>query len=271
MLNVEINGRPAGVEDVHRMTTWNYGHFTSLQVRAGAVRGLDLHLRRLADASRELFGDLLGTAPDADPDAAGDDGARIRALVRRALAGRADASVRVSVVPSAGSPTRTDLVVSVSDPVPDLPRPALRVRTAVYERELPHLKHAATLGLTHQALPARRAGYDDVLFVGRDGLVREGSTWNAAFWDGERVHWPAAPVLPGVTMQLLRAALTATGVPWSVTPLPVTGLPALRAAAAVNSHCPAQPLAAVDGTALADPELAALLTTAWATVPWQPL
>ncbi|MFB7949233.1 hypothetical protein ACFC6L_30455 [Kitasatospora phosalacinea] len=77
---------------------------------------------------------------------------QVRGLVRQALGGRGDASV--------------------SDPVPDTPRPPLRVRTAVHERELPHLKHLkrlATTGLTRQALPARRAGFDDVLFLGRDG------------------------------------------------------------------------------------------------------
>ncbi|QKW23806.1 aminotransferase class IV [Kitasatospora sp. NA04385] len=264
MLNVEINGRPANVEDVHRMATWNYGHFTSMQVRDGAVRGLDLHLRRLADASRELFADLLGAQ------APGDE--LVRGLVRQALGGRPDASVRVSVVP-AGPTGGTDLVVSVSDPVPDVPRPALRVRTAVYERDLPHLKHAATMGLTHQALSARRAGFEDVLFLGRDGSVREGSVWNAAFWDGERVIWPAAPALPGITMHLLRAALPATGVPSTTRHLAATDLPSLRAAAATNSHCPAQPLASVDHVTFPNlsAELAEILTTAWSRVPWEAL
>ncbi|MFC8719883.1 aminotransferase class IV [Kitasatospora sp. NPDC057198] len=263
MLNVEINGRPASVEDVHRMATWNYGHFTSMQVRDGAVPGLDLHLRRLADASRELFTDLVGApAPDDD---------LVRELVRQALGGRPDASVRVDVLP-AGPTGGTDLVVSVSDPVPDAPRPALRVRTAVHERNLPHLKHAATMGLTHQFLLARRAGFDDVLFLGRDGLLREGSTWNAAFWDGEQVLWPAAPALPGITMQLLRAALPATGVPSTTRPLTTADLPSLPAAA-TNSHCPAQPLAAVDRLAFPhlSAELTEILTTAWTRVPWDTL
>ncbi|AWZ09780.1 MULTISPECIES: aminotransferase class IV [unclassified Streptomyces] len=55
------------------------------------------------------------------------------------------------------------------------------------ERELPHLKHVATMGLTYQSLQARAAGCDDVLFVGRDGVLREGSVWNIAFWDGQQV------------------------------------------------------------------------------------
>ncbi|MER5641044.1 aminotransferase class IV [Kitasatospora sp. NPDC002227] len=259
MLNIEINGRPAEVDDVHRVATWNYGHFTSMQVRDGAVRGLSLHLRRLADASLELFGEAARVDDD-----------RIRALVRHGLGGLSAASVRVSIVPSADSISKTDVMVSVSDPVADTPRPALRVRTATYERELPHLKHAATMGLTHQFLEARKAGFDDVLFVGRDGFVREGSVWNAAFWDGEQVLWPEAPVLPGITMQLLQSALIRIGVPWSARRLTAGDLSALRAAAATNSHCPAQPLAAVDRTVFPaeDARLAEVLGAAWAQVPW---
>ncbi|MFF2814546.1 aminotransferase class IV [Kitasatospora cineracea] len=259
MLSIEINGRPAGVEDVHRVATWNYGHFTSMQVREGAVRGLELHLRRLASGSRELFGETCA-----------EDGARIRELVRHGLGDRSAASVRVSLVPAVDSSARTDVMVSVSDPVADTPRPALPVRTVTYERELPHLKHAATLGLTYQALQARKAGFDDVLFVGRDGCVREGSVWNAAFWDGEQVLWPEAPVLPGITMQLLQAALTRVGVPWSTRRLTTGDLPALRAAAATNSHCPNQPLAAVDRVLFPgdDTELTEVLAAAWAEVPW---
>ncbi|MFG2292633.1 aminotransferase class IV [Streptomyces sp. NPDC048603] len=259
MLTIEINGRPAEVADVHRVATWNYGHFTSMQVREGAVRGLELHLRRLAGASRELFGG-----------AAEQDDARIRALIRHGLGDQPAASVRVSIVPAVGSSSRTDVMVSVSDPVADTPRPALRVRTVTYERDLPHLKHAATMGLTHRMLQAREAGFDDVLFVGRDGFLREGSVWNAAFWDGEQVLWPEAPVLPGITMQLLQAALTRSGVPWSARRLTTGDLPALRAAAATNSHCPGQPLAAIDRIAFSDDggALIDVLTTAWAGVPW---
>jgi 4-amino-4-deoxychorismate lyase len=259
VLNIEINGQLAGVEDVHRVATWNYGHFTSMQVREGAVRGLDLHLRRLEGASHALFGEGVES-----------DGDKIRELIRHALGEQRAASVRVTVVPRVGAPLSTDVMVSVSDPVADAPRPGLRVRTTTYERELPHLKHVATMGLTYQWLQAREAGFDDVLFVGRDGGLREGSVWNIALWDGEQVVWPEADVLPGITMQLLQAALTGIGVPWSTRRLTSDDLPMLRAAAATNSHCPSQPLASIDkvafpgdGGALAD-----ALNSAWAEVPW---
>lgn len=259
VLNIEINGRPAEVADVHRVATWNYGHFTSMQVRAGAVRGLDLHLRRLEEGSLALFGEGVES-----------DGGRIRGLIRHALGEQRDASVRVTVFPRIGDPMATDIMVSVSDPVDDAPRPALTVRTATYERELPHLKHAATMGLTYQWLQAQAAGFDDVLFVGRDGRLREGSVWNVVFWDGRQAVWPEADVLPGITMQLLQRAMTRSGTPWSTRRLTLDDLPALRAAAATNSHCPGQPLAGIDQVVFPDDggALAVALDTAWADVRW---
>lgn len=46
-----LNGEPPAVDDLRALALVNYGHFTSLQVRGGAAQGLDLHLRRLQDAS----------------------------------------------------------------------------------------------------------------------------------------------------------------------------------------------------------------------------
>ena len=40
----------------------NYGHFTSMQVRNGAVQGRELHVRRLEDATQALFGTPLDGA-----------------------------------------------------------------------------------------------------------------------------------------------------------------------------------------------------------------
>jgi 4-amino-4-deoxychorismate lyase len=161
------------------------------------------------------------------------------------------------------------VMVAVSPPVDDRPRAALRVRTALYQRELPHLKHAATLGLTYHRRQAQGAGYDDVLFLGPDGTVSEGSIWNVVFWSGGRVVWPDAPMLAGITMQVLRRELDAVGVPQESRRLTAADLPGLRAAAAVNSHCPAQPLASVDGAVFGDgAELTAVLWQAWRAAAW---
>ncbi|HWS33286.1 MAG TPA: aminotransferase class IV [Actinoplanes sp.] len=252
---VEIDGVAATVEAVHRAASWNYGHYTSMQVRGRAVAGLALHLNRLAEASAVLF-----------PGEAAPGGDRIRELIGHALGDRDDASVRVTVLPGAS------VMVAVSDPVPGEPRAPLRVRTTTYERELPHLKHVATLGLSFHAGEARRAGFDDVLFVRRDGAITEGSVWNAAFWDGTRVVWPDGPQLTGITMLLLRQGLDRIGVPHVVRRLTRDDLGGMTAAAAANSHCPAQPIAAVDGwkSPGAD-EFTGLLWRAWREAAWEPV
>ncbi|OJF10628.1 branched-subunit amino acid aminotransferase/4-amino-4-deoxychorismate lyase [Couchioplanes caeruleus] len=259
--HVEINGGPADIDAVYRAATWNYGHFTSMQVRRRAVAGLALHLRRLRESSAVLF-------PDATPPS--DD--EIRAFIDHALRDQQDASVRVTVLPSLTNGTGTDVMVSVSEPARDTPRPPLRVRTVRYERELPHLKHLATMGLTYHSLQVRRAGFDDVLFAGQDGFLREGSVWNIAFWDGDRVIWPEAPMLAGITMQILRLGMRRLGIPDETRRLTGESLNGMRAAAATNSHCSAQPIAAVDETVFpGDEALTSLLQRAWQEAVWEPV
>lgn len=52
---VEIDGRAPTAEQLTRAALDNYGHFSAMQVRDRAVRGLRLHLDRLDAANRELF------------------------------------------------------------------------------------------------------------------------------------------------------------------------------------------------------------------------
>jgi 4-amino-4-deoxychorismate lyase len=251
VLNVELNGRPPETAELHRIATSNYGHFTSMQVRDGRVRGMALHLARLDDANEAFFG------------ARGDveDELRLRELIRHALGDARDASVRVAFTP--------DVLISVSDPVPDAAKPPRRVRTEVYERPWPEHKHAATMGLGYARRRAAAAGFDDALFAGPDGLIREGSIWNVAFYDGAQVIWPQAPVLKGVTMVLLQIAMTMAGMPWTLRPVRRAELPDLVAAAAVNSHCAAQPIGGIDDLVYETPSpLTDMLEAAWKTVPW---
>jgi 4-amino-4-deoxychorismate lyase len=259
VLNVELNGQAPDLAQLHRIATVNYGHYTSLQVRDRRVRGLALHVARLADGAEELFGHRLGVAEEH----------RLLALIRHALGDARDASVQVTMVPGEEWQAPPGVLVSVSDPAPEAPGPPLRVQSVVYERELPEHKHRATMGLNYRIREARLAGFDDALFVGRDGLVREGTSWNAAFWADGQVIWPAAPVLRGVTMVLLQIAMSMNGTPWALRPVDAAELKGFAAAAAVNSHCPARPIASIDELPLDDDgALAEALTGAWATVPW---
>ena len=256
MLNVELNGREPDPAQWHRLVTGNYGHYTSMQVRDGMVRGMALHLARLDDGNEAFFGARMDVTAEM----------RLRELIRHALAGRRDASVRVSFHPGATEP---DVLVAVSDPAGETPAAPWRVRTTVFERPWPEQKHTATMGAVHVRRQAVAAGFQDALLTGTDGFVREGTTWNVAFWDGHQVIWPQAPILKGVTMVLLQVAMTMTGVPWTIRPVRRAELPDLVAAAAVNSVCPAQPLAAVDDLEYDEsPDLAEALLGAWKTVPY---
>lgn len=259
MRNLELNGHVPDLAETQRLATFHYGHFTSMQVRDGAVRGLALHFARLADGNEKFFDWHMGV----------DDEHRVRELIRHALGGERDASVRVGFVPADDQQAPPDLLVSVREPVDEAPGPPLRVRTDGYRRDWPEHKHAATMGLSYAVVRARRDGFDDALFVGADNLVREGTTWNIALFDGDRVIWPDAPMLKGITMVLLQLALSMNGTPWTLRAVDAAELPLLAGAAAVNSICPARPIAAIDGVPYPDDDkLATLLREAWASVPF---
>ena len=103
--------------------------------------------------------------------------------------------------------------VVAQDPDDTEPAAAMRTCSQVYERELPHIKHLATMGLTRAYREAVAGGFDNAVFVDRDGLVLEGSIWNIAFWDGEAVVWPQAddvgfPGDPALTDVLAAAEAT---------------------------------------------------------------
>jgi branched-subunit amino acid aminotransferase/4-amino-4-deoxychorismate lyase len=237
---VELNGSPAAAGDLAPLAFAGYGHFTSMQVRGHRVRGLGLHLARLRAASEELFG-------RATPDA------RVREYLRRVV-GRGDGAMSVQVnvfssdgdAVSAGRPVEPDVLVRTGPPRQPSPT-AVRVGTARFGRVLPHLKNTATMATVHRLRQARLAGHDDVLFVGDDGAIAEGSIWNIAFLDGTGTVWPSAPALRGVMMQVVQAGLTRAGHPWSVRRVTVGDLAGVRGAALMNSITPAQPVAAVDG------------------------
>jgi branched-subunit amino acid aminotransferase/4-amino-4-deoxychorismate lyase len=261
MLRAEINGEPAKVQDLHRLATVNYGHYSTMQVRGGAVAGLELHLDRLAASSRELF----GIAVDTD---------LVRTYLRQAISGAPDASVRVTVFGGNGrrhpiAITNLNVLVSVGDPASAEPGSDWRLRTTTYQRDLPHIKHVATLGLIRHWRSAIDDGFDDALFVSQDGLVSEGTAWNLALWDGERVVWPDAPQLSGITMQVLRQALTATGVAWTSAPVHRADLPAFTGAATTYSTQAGRPVASIDEVHFGQTdELVKVLRQAWKTVVW---
>src|SRR6266545_4504347 len=82
---MELDGRPVDPAELATLALYNYGHFTSMRVDAGRVRGLTLHLDRLVRDSKIVY--------DADLDAD-----RVRQLVRRAVqSAQSPVIVRVTV------------------------------------------------------------------------------------------------------------------------------------------------------------------------------
>ena len=260
-MTLYCNGRPASADDLAGALT-NYGHFTSLQVRNGAVQGLDLHLQRLQEGTVALFGTAL-------------EPLQMRAWMHDALQaeGAVDASLRVTVFSRQFDfrrplqPVAVDVLVAVA-PAVDLPAIARRLRTVRYQRELPQVKHVGTFALFQHRREALLAGVDDALFVGDDGLVSEGTTWNIAFASGGTLVWPQAPALRGTHERLLQAGW---GSDQQVRPVALADLAGFDAAIACNA-AGLWPIAVIDGGVLANSAaLCAKARQVLAAAPWQPL
>ncbi len=257
ILHIEINGGPATVDQLAQPAIVNYGHFTAMQVRGGAVRGLGLHLSRLDSATRELFGSGL-------------DGELVRARVGHALgAGVRDASVRISVFQPGGD-ERPSIMVVVRPPS-DPPAAPQRLSAVAYQRPVPHIKHAGTFGQIYYGLAAERAGFDDALLTAPGGVIAETAIANVGFFDGHAVIWPSTPVLAGITMQLVATALADRGVPSRNETVRVGDLRSFRSVFLTNSLGVAQ-VGQVDGQILAsDADFTERLTDVYESVPWDPI
>ncbi|MFJ3201425.1 aminotransferase class IV [Streptomyces sp. NPDC086989] len=256
-----LNGSPAPLAALQALALTNYGHFTTMAVEDGAVRGLALHLARLADDCRAVFGAEL------DPE-------WVRECVRREAGGRPGTfMVRVTVFDPELDLTAPDragrpCVLVTTRPAPGagrLPLPALRVQRLAFHREAPSVKHVALFGQLRLRRAARLAGFDDVLFTGVDGLVSEGCTWNIGFVDeAGTVVWPQAPVLPGITMRLLRAG----GDGHVSAPVTDGRLRSMRAAFATSTGIGVRAVAAVDDIVFrTDDPVVGALREAYAAVP----
>lgn len=264
MSHLSCNGEPVDVALVGAALV-NYGHFTSLQVRGGAVQGWALHMRRLQQGTRELFGAEL-------------DEARLLGWLRQALAerGMEDASVRITVFSRAfdfRQPLRAvpvDVLVGVAAPatVPVGARSVLPVR---YLRELPQLKHVGTFPLFQHRRQAMRKGFDDALFIDEAGRISEGSTWNIAFLAGDEVVWSQAEALRGTAEQLLVAGLEHQGGAQAWREVPLEALSGFSGAVACNATG-LWPLARIGDCRFVDSEaLLERLRQALAQEPWRPL
>jgi branched-subunit amino acid aminotransferase/4-amino-4-deoxychorismate lyase len=261
----ELNGKPAEAEDFAALALFNYGHFTSMQVSDGRVRGLDLHLERLQSATQELFASRL----DID---------RVRTWMRGIVGRQAgELTLRVTVFSRAmrrettRAPAAIDVLTTIS-PARGWEKTPMRLKSFRYERTLPHIKHVGTFGQFHHRKLAQEDGFDDALFIDSNDSVSEASVWNIGFFDGSRVIWPNAPALAGISMQLFDLALRRRSVVTAFRSVPRAELAGYRSAFLTNSSCAVRPVAAIDGVDFAiDHDLTALLDECYAANPWQPI
>jgi branched-subunit amino acid aminotransferase/4-amino-4-deoxychorismate lyase len=259
----ELNGKAASADDLRSLALLNYGHFTSMLISDGRVRGLDLHLGRLDAATHELFGSSLDTT-------------LVRGYMRHALDGRAgDCAMRVTIFSRGMGRDRLtersapDVLTTIGPVRPSGTTP-LRLKSFHHERTLPRIKHVGTFPLLHYRRLAQLESVDDALFVTGDGAISEASVWNIGFVDRDSVVWPDAPALPGISMQLLQAGLGARGIATRSQRVTLADLSRVRAAFLTNSSCCVRPIASIDGIALAiDQAFMTLLEESYASNPWQ--
>lgn len=232
----EFDGRPAEVGDVTPLALTNYGHFTSMLVDGLSVRGLSLHLQRLVRDSRLVFG--AGVDPD-----------RVRHLVRHAVADvKGPIVVRVTVFDPGvelghpGADAEPHLLVTTR-PAPSGLLPPMRLQSAVYCRDMPEVKHVGLFGALRHRREAQLNGYDDALFTDADSNVSEAATTNVGFFDGERIVWPKAEILTGVTLALLRQVHEGPSV---TAPVNLAQLGEMHAAVALNAVIGVRAIGAID-------------------------
>jgi branched-subunit amino acid aminotransferase/4-amino-4-deoxychorismate lyase len=167
-----------------------------------------------------------------------------------------------------GEPAEPQILVTTRAAGP-LPPAPLTVKTFTFSRDLPLVKHIGLFGQLKLRREAQLSGFDDALFVEADGRISEGATWNLGFVDRDGVVvWPDTPVLPGVTMQLLKDAHGDS----TTIPIEVSDLGQMRAAFATNVSVGVRTVKAIDDVqfAIDDPTLD-LLRKVYAELPGEPL
>ncbi|AFR10270.1 aminotransferase class IV family protein [Nocardiopsis alba] len=240
---MELNGRPVSTGELSGLALQGYGHFTTMLVTDLRVRGLRLHTERLARDCATLFGTEL-------------DIPRVRELARRAARAHPSPSVvRVTVYDPS-----LDLAHPAARPLPQIlisTRPAptpssepIRLGTRPYARDAPTIKSTGLFGEIRQRRAAQSDGFDDALFMGVDGRISEGPTWNIGFLDDSGLVWPQAPCLPGVTMRLVEQAAETLGIPVSTRPLTAVTATRMSGAFITNAASGVRPVTAIDGVQL---------------------
>lgn len=200
----ELDGRPLTMADMPGLMALQYGHFTAMQVRERQVKGLRLHLERLAGSSDQLFGCHV---PEQ----------HIIEYLHRITQEQESCSLRVNIFTTAFGQTtirEQDLHVLITKtPAVEPATHPLTVKSARFKRLLPEIKYSGIVsGILAYRRQAMAAGFDDVLYVDEHKHISEGAIWNVGFYDGQNIVLPATPALPGIMVRLLSDSLWSDGV-----------------------------------------------------------
>ena len=257
----ELNGVAIDAPDLQGLALVNYGHFTSMRVDNQRVRGLSLHLDRLVQDCRLLFNAELSRE-------------KVQRFIRHATKDREGSFVvRVTIFdpalelgrPSAESEPK---VLVTTRAAADWPLPPLRVQSATYIRELPRVKHVGLFGALWHRRVAQMNGFDDALFTDAESVVSEGGTWNIGFFDGNRIIWPDADVLPGVTMRLLNSLEPEA----TTAPVDLDMIPTMQAAFATNTAIGVRPIGMINDVELSvEADILAALQKKYREIPGEAL
>ena len=257
------NGEPASAAQLAEFGLINYGHFTTMLIQQGAVRGVEHHLCRLRHATAALFGTDL-------------DCSMVRSSIRNGFrsSGLKRARLRITVCSlqhgAALVPVpKVDVFLHFA-PLAHTSPPPFTIQTQHHQRDLPEIKHLATFASYFYQRRARAAGFDDVLFITALDFVAEGSFWNIGFWDGRAVVWPQAPILAGTCQTLLDEGFRALDIATRVSPIHRSEIGRFCAAFSCNAlgH---RPIRVIDQHVFSCDALIPMLHTATDQTPWQPL
>jgi branched-subunit amino acid aminotransferase/4-amino-4-deoxychorismate lyase len=108
---------------------------------------------------------------------------------------------------------------------------------------MPDVKHIGLFGSLQCRRSAQRNNFDDALFVDADATIAEAATSNVGFVDGDRIVWPQADCLPGVTMRLIWQARDEHA---TTVPMTLEQLADVDAVFATNAAVGIRPVSAID-------------------------
>ncbi|WP_339650291.1 aminotransferase class IV family protein [Halopseudomonas pelagia] len=240
-----INGQPATHPELISLAFAGFAHFTAMQVRDRKIKGLDLHLARLRNASVAFFGRALADE-------------QLLSYIRSSIEdGPKDQSLTVTVFSPKGEFTAASMdaepaALIRTGPPSQGPDGPLRLSTVEHERSFAAIKHVGESGKTFYLHQAIRQGFDDAAFVDSRGHLSEATIWNLVFWDGDAVIWPEASMLRGTMMGIVQRQLERLDIPQRHEAITFERLRELSAAAVMNSWTPGIAVTAIAATVFAE-------------------